>query len=283
MKALSSAPALVRDAWEFLRKQPVLTDVFLWLLVLPAAFSNGIGDWENAASPMEEPLLHILRVFLLLGLAFLTFWGWSCVLFLGRRMVLHRAGRSRTSLRRARADALPLVLPLITTSLLQAFSAFYRSLLFLIPAILLLLLFHNFTTGPAQPGIVFLAFLVFSPLLLPAALYVIRTSFAPMVVVCEGICGRAALGRSRLLVKGRLWRVTKTLLALAALTLLPAMLLSAIVDAVAAAIQPSLEIATVVTDALFSSLAILLSTLAATRFYGELRDSRPTLKEVEPD
>jgi len=260
--------------------------VLVWFLIIPMALQS----WLTRAgeSPAHLALIFrqgvdLMQLFIaccILVLALITLWGWTCVLLLARRLIQSRAGRARASFRAVRKESFPLVLPLLLTSLLQGCLLFYRSLLFLVP--LLLLLFLNpchLTFGPGTPlSSAFercpLSFLLL-PLLLPAIFFYVRTFFFDIILVGEGRMYRAALKRSKEMTHGRVCRVAGTLLVLAALTLLPAFILQIIIEQAATPTLHSMApfIADLV-NAMLSALASLFFILAAAAYYGALREKR---------
>lgn len=262
-------------------KQPVLVPILAWLLILPST----LQEWLSRTGSTLPRLLVELRVGVrleelfissaILLLSLVTLWGWSCVLLLGKRMIQSRAGRARTSFRCVRKDALPFVLPLLFTSLLQGCFILYRSLLYVIPTLVISLLlshtpFSNFKTVNA----LILAIIALSPLLLPALLYEVRTFFFDVTLVTEGRFYRAALRRSMDLTQGRSLRVLWTLLLLAFCTLLPGTVVSFLLDASASHLPPLFPYLTDLLSTIVWSCTFLLFLLSVVAYYGALRDAR---------
>lgn len=205
--------------------------MLLWLIIVPGM----AGDWlETRIQPASLMFHHpwkpeeILSLLLSLFLLLLSLWGYACVLFLGRRLIQNKAGRTRSSFRAVRREGLMLLPPLLFTSLLQGCLLFYRSLLFLIPSFLLIA--FTLPPSPSSPLSVSnawpLAFLL--PLLLPALLYYLRTFFFEAAIACEGKNLRQALKRSDELTRGMLAKSIARIAILASFTLLPVSLVHAV-------------------------------------------------------
>ncbi len=275
-----SAASLLRDAWAFAAKQRALAAVAVWFLIVP----NTLLDWLSrvGASPSAQTfvdrhaqLQDLLWLFLWVVLVFLSLWGGTCILFLGRRLILSRVGRARTSLRTVAKDAFPWILPLLLTTLLQACFLFYRALLYLLPALGIILFWQQ--SGRSNE---FLILLLLSPILIPAVLYALRTFFFDIAVVCEQRNYRAALERSRELTHGKLLPVTWTLLLLALCLWLPAQILSSIIDWGAGLLHPSVPFVADLLDNMIGVIASVLFAFASIALYGHLQQ-RP--QRIMPD
>lgn len=291
--------SLIREAWKFYRKQPALNAVLLWLIIAPAVAADLLGRYAEPGSAIAPGIGGtILQILLLLLLALLGYWGSASILLVGRRMIQQRAGRGRTSFTAVRRAASPLVWPLFLTSVLRACITFYWSLLFVLPALLLVLL--EKACGDLLPRLFALAAgagslqtlqalprcwpLLLSPLLLlPAAWYGLRTSYYPLAVAADGKAYREGLRRSKDMIDGRFWRVVGTLAALVFLLLLPTELLSSLVIGLADAIDPRLEPAALVAAEGFSAIGMLLFTLSSIAYYGWLREKRNLPVEITPE
>jgi hypothetical protein len=264
----------------------VLSTTLVWFLILPSVADAWIGRWwEGQGLPETAAALRpldVISTFAVLAVAFVYLWGLSCVLFVGKRMVINRAGRTRSSFRRVRSDALPLVFPLFLTSLLQQCLTFYRALLFMVPAFLAMLLIRgNPAVDAPVKGMTDFTLLILTPLLIPAILFLLRTSFAPIVLVCEGKAFRAALKRSRDLTRKRLPHIIGSLLALLAATVLPASLLSLLLWTLIPEGSVQMYYIGDIVDASLSSTAILVFLLSMIGLYGKLKELAPKLKHVE--
>lgn len=283
---------LIQESWLFLKKQPALWYVLLWLLILPSVVGTFLDlFWPESAAGTEDIALaaFVLAQFVL---AFVGFWGFCSVLLVGRRMVGNRAGRSRTSFRTVRRESLWLIIPMFLTSLLRLFFTFYRSLLFFAAAGMFILL-NTQCHVPLLAGIsaVTRAFevgndavvnrvlrnvipacrwiILFLPLLLPAIIYSIRTMFYPVIVAAEGIRYREALRRSRDTVRGKTWRVFWTLLSLAALVFIIPLGLSIVLGIARITGGPAFA-ALLLHDTLYV-IAGFIFTLSLVALYAKLR------------
>ncbi len=298
---------LLREAWAFLRSQPALLHVLLWLMIAPlVAFDALTLYWPQSD---VESIRQIGSVgYGLASLLFIvtTFWGLACVLLVGRRMVINRAGRSRTSFRSVRREASALIFPLFFTSLLRSIVTIEWALLALIPGIFavtalpecratfspVLSAIAVFTStgshaalAAAVPPFLIRCWpaLIAIPLLIPAGIYQIRTAFFGVIVVSENLRYRDALRRSREAVRGKFWKTLWVLAVLAVSIFVPVSVLSGTADAIGKAVLPEWEIiGTVINDVLYAS-AGLLFTLSLVAFYGKLRKAAGRVQEVVPD
>ena len=106
--------------------------------------------------------------------------------------------------------------------------------------------------------------------------YAIRTSFYNIVVVGEHTAYRAALRRSKDMVRGRTWRVFFYLLAFAIFFFGPAALLSTLLSIVVntvilSGMSTGLIFLADVIGAVFMSFATILFLLASVELYAELK------------
>ncbi len=233
---------LLQTAWAFYRKQPVLNQVLLWLFFLPLLgmriLSALMEDNPLSAWPVVTPgpgiSLLVGLASLLLGI--LLTWGMACVLLISKRLIKSPAGRSRTSFRAVRQQALPFVVPLILSNILRTVLTLLWSLLLIVP------------------GIVFF----------------LRSSLYSVAVVCEKKLYRSSFDRSKELMKGRVPQVILTLLLLGCCTFLPGALLSGIVAAIISLIDMRfLPIADAV-DSACLAFSLLLFMLATVELYAKL-------------
>ncbi len=278
---------ILQESWEYLRKQPVLSWVLVWLLILPTVLSSWVDRvWKAQRGFVPGNALHFepLDLFYLslsIFFALLTLWGVSAVLLVGKRMVVRRAGRTRSSFRRVILDALPMVFPLLLTSILQQCLVFYRALLYIIPVGMAFYVIHRALLGPADAArAAFLSLLILSPLLIPAVVYWLRTILFPAVFGCEEKAYREALQRSSALIRGRFGPVVLTILALALLTFLPAIIISWVTALLTPAGPVLLPYAMDIIHAALSSTALLMFILAMTGLYGRLKENAPKHVEV---
>ncbi len=308
-KSLSSTNPLrlLGDAWTFLWKQPALFHVLLWFLVLPMVLMDVMTEyWPESEALSIEQIGNVGYV--LAGIIFVvvTYWGFASVLLVGRRMVVNRAGRSRTSFRSVRRESARLIFPLFFTSLLRSIVILEWTLLAIIPAILFLLgsqecrasvspilsalgTFFETGTSSALPivlpsflqscGLLFLTL----PLLIPMIIYQLRTVFFGVVLASEDLRYRDALRRSRIIVKGRTWRVLWVLLVLCVVIFLPASVINFGFSALQEAQLRDLPIIGVIIGDILYGIAGLIFTLALIAFYGKLKKAAGRVEQVIPD
>lgn len=278
---LKSPAAFLAQSWQFFMQRGVLFYVLLWFLFLPVLLRTLLYTPDS-----PSPLLSIRDVELWSFLSFLAsillsvilVWGEACVLLVGKRMIQEKAGRARTSFRSVRQDALPLVVPLILTSLLQFCLIVYRVLLFIVPLVLILVL--------GKPPASMLAFVREYPhalllllLLLPSLLYYIQTFFFNVAIATEGSMYRSALGRSKELVEGKVLPVLWRLLCLAIFTVIPAGLLDGFLKDILRGSPLLLVLPVQIFTSAVAALAALLFTLSCLALFGNLRDVRETPKK----
>jgi hypothetical protein len=231
--------ALIGLAWGFWQKQPALhtvTAVLLWLpLLLQAALVRALDPWMETQSAATTNAILISFLSLLLVSVVLT-WGNACVLIVSKRLLGSAAGRSRTSFKAVRRQGRGFILPLILTEILRTCMTILWALLLIIPGII----------------------------------YTVRTAFASVIVVAEGIAYRPALKRSIETVRGRTWAVFWRLLALGLILGVPPSALAIIADQT---IELPL-LADVAVDLVATGLTAAAATmflLSVTALYGELR------------
>jgi uncharacterized membrane protein len=289
---------LISSSWQFYRKQPALNSVLLWLLIVPGTLQEALTfiPWERGVLH-ENGLDQAAYAITSLALSILSLWGLAAVLLVGKRMIQNRAGRSRTSFRAVRTQSLRYVVPLLLTSILRGFATLYWSLLFIIPAILVMvssnscntiipasiaLLSSNDSDGIRQSllSLVVHCRMVFIllPLLLPAVVYSVQTTFCSLVVVGENKRYRQALRRSRDVIKGRFWHTFWILLQLCVLLLFSAGLLAGIITGIVEGIEPRLFPLAILLRQTIGGLSLLLFTLCTLQVFGWLRekhDGRP--------
>lgn len=282
--------------------------VLVWFLIVPVVAMDLLtAYWPVSDVPSINQIGDIGFICAVVVTTVIGFWGLACVLLVGRRMVINRAGRSRTSFRLVRTESARLILPLFFTSLLRSIVTFEWALIAIIPASLFLMgsqacratlspllsatgtFFSNGSLDPLQQvqASFFLKCgpaLLFLPLLLPAIIYQIRSAFFGVVLVADDLSYRDALRKSRSVVLGRTWLVLGVIVALSVLIFLPATILSALFAALQSAAVPDLPVfALIIEDSIFA-FASLLFTLSLVAFYGRLLKAKkdgPT--EVMPD
>lgn len=298
---------LLSEAWSFLRKQPALFYVLLWLLIVPAILLDAMDIyWPESDVESVRQIGMMGFVLAQIVLVFLFFWGYASVLLVGRRMVKSMAGRSRTSFRSVRRESMRIIIPLFFTSLLREIITIEWSFLAAIPAAIFLFgsqacratfspLISEFgvfiNTGlPDVLSPVMHAFaarcsplFLTLPLLIPAAIYQIRTAFFGMVVASENLRYRDALRRSRDVARGKTWTVLGVIIVLAILLYLPSGILSYAVARLQAVAVPNIVFVSAIADDIVYGVATLLFILSLTAFYGKLRKEKGRVEEVVPD
>lgn len=236
---------LLRTAWEFYRKQPVLNQVMLWLLFLPLLGLQVAGHLlgppaENpwpALNPGPGLSLLLWLAGLLLGVT--VTWGYASVLLIGKRLIKSPAGRSRTSFKAVRSQSLQFVMPLILTNLLHA-------LCMLLGLVLLVI-----------PGVVF----------------AVRTGFYPVALVAEKKLYLSALRRSNAVVRGRTLQIFASMLLLGLVTFLPAGLVTGLAATIMGAVDGRLLAIADAVEAAAFSFAVTLHALATIEMYAHLREA----------
>lgn len=277
---LASPFVLLRTAWQYFWKHRALQTILVWFFILPEVLQMLLGK-TDAPPPFlitayrEWQLAELLGILASIGLSIIVLWGSACVLLIGKRMIQNKAGRSRTSFRSVRKDALPLIVPLFFTSLLQLCFLFYRSLLYLVPAgILLSLLALGFHSPILSLEYLPWLFLALTPLLLPALLYYCRTFFFSIALVSEGVTYRKALRRSSELVTGKIpplfWRIVILML----FTIIPSSLISSGVELTLPAPSPLLLLLSALLRSTLLSFTSLIFVLATVALFGSLRNLR---------
>ncbi len=298
---------LAAESWSFMRSQPALYQVLFWFLILPIVLLDLLTEyWPESEVISIQQIGDVGYILATLVFTVVAYWGLACVLLVGRRQVLSRAGRSRTSFRSVRRESARLIFPLFFTSLLRGVITIEWSLIAILPATLFLLGSQQcratlspvisavgtlLSNGSPQTlmavqslflmrcGLLFLAI----PLLIPAFIYQLRTVFFGIVLTSENLRYRDALRRSRMIVRGKTFRVLWVLCALGVLFFGPAGILSFGVDAVQQMTIPELPIVSTLISDVFYSWAGLLFTLALVSFYGRLYKEKGRVQEVVPE
>lgn len=204
---------IILKAFAFAQAQPVIYPVAFWLIAVPGFFLTIIDRIMPSALPnnanfpilAETTIVLSASIVIVLLLVVLIFWGYASMLLLCKRLVTPKQGRSRSSFRAVRREALSLVLPLLFTNILRGIFILYRTLLYILPAIF-------FAIGMEEcrgPFVVSLETLrscsvlwILFPLLIPAIIYFLRTTVADMAVVSDDLDPREALKRSKELIRG---------------------------------------------------------------------------------
>ncbi|PIR48332.1 hypothetical protein COU80_05170 [Candidatus Peregrinibacteria bacterium CG10_big_fil_rev_8_21_14_0_10_55_24] len=246
--------SLIGTSWDFFRKQPVLNGVLLWFIALPMMAMTLI-DMATEAFPVFQditnrgvilgetdfrPLLAYIVIEILLSLVML--WGIACILLVGKRLTVNRAGRTRSSLKTVRKEAVAFILPLLLTSILRSCFTFLWALLFIVPGVI----------------------------------YYIRTMFYHVALVCEGHPYRSALQRSSQIVRGATWKALGAMLGLSVVLFFPVIMIASILDTIAQRLDPRLLVATAVIDSGLFAIVLVLFTISMILLYNELKKTSPS-------
>jgi uncharacterized membrane protein len=231
--------SLISESWEFLRRQQAITHVGFWFLFLPTLVAGLLADAEMREAAILEtmPELKALLGLAYLSLSLVVIWGTVCILNIGKRLLQAKAGRTRTSFKAVRVQSAKVYIPFLLTSIL-------RVIFTLLWAVLLIV-----------PGIV----------------YFIRTVFAPVIVVCEGLAYRPALNRSKEVTEGKFWDVFLTIIGLSLLTLIPAQIFAGICTAIAKNAPPAIILAADTASGIILTLALIVYLLSLILAYGYFR------------
>jgi hypothetical protein len=175
-------------------------------------------------------------------------WGICCVLVAGKRILHHKAGRTRTSFRALRAQGGAMLMPFILTGILRDCYTVLWALALIVPGII----------------------------------YSLRTSFYAVATVCEGKPYQEALRRSKAAMQGRSGMVILTILSLNILLFLPIVM----IDQTAVQLIPAEDLIPSILISIFTaglrSIAVLLSLLSLVFFYAFLRTEHGP-KEIKPE
>lgn len=237
--------ALLRSAWIEYRRQPVLNEAVLWLIVLPLFGTSIIGRlsgisgdpyWQGYEAPEEARwpmfgLIILLNVFII--------WGTAVVLVSTR-------DRSKSyTFSDARAAAAPLIGPLFLTIVLRLCLTALWTLVLIVPGVL----------------------------------YSLRTVLAEPIVALEGVSYRPALERSIALIKGRTTHVAWLLVGASLALFFPIGLLLGIIEAIVQAIDPRLLALSDGLQAAMSGVASAVFMLVLVAVYQHLK-SHPLEKRT---
>ncbi len=231
--------SLFGQSWDFCRKQSALLQAAFWLLFLPTLVGQFLADYEIAQEEMlgDRPEISLLLVLGQIMLALLTLWGTACVLVVGKRLLQTKAGRAKTSFPIVRTQGAASFVPLLLTGILRTVMGVLWTLLLIIPGII----------------------------------YMIRTAFYPIVVVCEGVSYRPALKMCLELSKGRFWQVAGTVVGLGLLTLVPSQLISVILMTMADGLPVGALVAADTASALLFTAAFAVYEIGLVIAYDHFR------------
>lgn len=231
---------IIGESWGFCRKQPALMHVMLWLFIVP---SIGLLLLEDTAERYESttvaPELALLMILVLIVLTLIMSWGAVCVLSVGKRLLQAKSGRTRTSFKTVRSQAASMFVPFVLTHMLREIFTVLWSI----------------------------------ALIIPGFIYSVRTTFYAVIVVCEGISYRAALQKSKDVVKGNFWRVFWSHLFLQCLTMVPAVVLSVIFAGIAMDAPFAIVLAASTATSIVFALATTINLLSLIQIYHHFRPS----------
>jgi hypothetical protein len=292
-KSSSSVLQILQTSWQFLWNQPVLAWIAFWLYVIPFTLIEALRRLMDPSDPlgttpvrsaMQEIDPHsIVFVLLIFGLIFISFWGHTCLLLIGKRLIQQKAGRARTSFRTVRKEALPMVLPLLLTAVLRLCITLEWSLLFIAPAFLILIqptcrveivsvvtAIQQGTAINTVPHCVLLLLLL-TPLLLPAIVYTLRTSLFDSAFITEDLRFRKALRRSSKVMYGHFWHAMKLIIGACLCIGIPAMILTSVIYDTIEAAAPQLGLTADIITSGIDTLASMLIVLSMIQIFGHLR------------
>jgi hypothetical protein len=211
--------------------------------MLPTFLLNALGTFFDAL-PQTPSILPILvfSILLTLILVIVTIWGSACILLVGRRLLGNGAGRARTSFSCVRREAAHATLPLLLTGILRLCIALFRAI-----------------------------FLVF-----PGILYLIRTAFYDVVIICEGETMRAALRRSSQVTRKRTWRTLKYFAVFGIVLYLPLFVLIEVLARIAELHGLTFLLAIDFGGAVLGSIAYLLFLLSSILLFREFTQNTNT-------
>jgi len=209
--------------------------VTFWFLFLPALVSGLLTDFEirNDVLLTDRPELRILLALGFLAASLVVVWGIVCILTIGKRLLQAKSGRTRSSFKSVRTQATAYFIPYLLTSILRGIIMTLWTLLLIIPGII----------------------------------YLIRTIFYPIIVVCEGTAYRPALKQSMEIVRGQFWSVLLSVLVLTLLTLIPAHVLSGVCAFIAKDAPVQIILAANVASAILASFSLVIYTFSLIQVY----------------
>lgn len=231
---------LIAESQSFVRKQPILYAVIVWMLFVPLFLMQELTRYlaylhESAPTKITESIVASLASLIS---AVLLFWGITSVLTIGKKLLAAKAGRSRTSLSAVCKEAKTLIVPLLLTSILRSIITLLWAILFIIPGLI----------------------------------YGLRTSLVSVVIAEEGIAYNEALKKSIDLVRGHTWEFCWKILGLVLMLFVPISLLSAILRAANDHLAWSIIVDAIANVLLAFSLTILL--LSLIQLYDYLRPQK---------
>lgn len=198
---MTSVLSIAGRSWAFVRSQPVMMDIALWLIAVPYAVADiltmimGQAGWHTILlTPPPPGRINAAPLILAINIAAALFhvWGEASALTAAKRLISRNAGRARTSFSATARQARGLIIPLLITEILWSCNMLLWSLLFIIPGIIVATL----------------------------------TFFCPVTTVAEGKRYRDALRASAAVVKKHLAATFMSILGILALAFGPAIALN---------------------------------------------------------
>ena len=295
---------LLKESFSFWRKQPALTHVLLWFFIVPViALDLLTAFWPETNDAAFKQIGSIGVGLATLLSALVILWGQACVVLVARRMVVNRAGRSRTSFSSVRRGAIPLILPLLLGGILRAVITLEWALAYVLPVAIIIVTVPACRMAipgsirdvgmfiqngiPLEDSSFIAAFLqycgpvvLFSPLLILPALYYLRTTFFPIALASEEEGIRAALRTSRVITRNYLLKTIFALAVFIVVLFFPSVLAQGWADSMAD--LPLYPYAQAFADAVSSAggFVFLLSIGALYAALRKKQHDRP--KEVKP-
>ncbi|MDD5469244.1 MAG: hypothetical protein PHO92_00365 [Candidatus Peribacteraceae bacterium] len=195
-------------------------------------------QWVIYTTGIAPTSLIALLLLIHIGIGLWLLWGTACILLIGERIVKSPAGRNRSSFASVRRQGMHYVIPLFLTSILRDIFTLLWMLLLVIPGII----------------------------------YKIRTSFYAVIIICEGKEYRAALQRSKELVRGRTWQVLWYFIAAGFLIFFPFMALSGFLVEATRTFDPRTVPTAVMASGALLALSSMLFQLTTVQIYKVLKD-----------
>lgn len=179
----------------------------------------------------------LLMIVIHIALSLIIVWGIACVLVVGKRMIMSKAGRARTSFSVVRKEGGKYVVNLFLTGVLRDIFSFFWVLLLIIPGII----------------------------------YSLRTVFYHIVIVCEDTGYRPALLRSKEIVKGHTWTVLWYFLGLSLVIFLPIVFVMGITGDLVSQFDTRLLPAVYIMTSVLMALGMTLMTLSTILLFAEIK------------
>jgi uncharacterized membrane protein len=251
--------SLIGESYDFLKKQPVLNTVLLWLYMLPMIAMHALGSLQEQHSAFlhiplvlkeRNGMLIVLVVFAELALSIILLWGTSCTLIVARKLLGNGAGRSRSSFRTVRTEAAGYVANIFITGILRSIFTLFWGLLLVIPGII----------------------------------YTLRTFFFQISIVCEGKEYRDALQHSKSIVIGHTWTALIYILGLVLVLFFPLIFFTSFSASIVENFDSRLLIPFHVIAGSLWGFVSLLFTLCTVLLYSHIKKlpKKPVIQSVQP-